>query len=243
MKKPQAGQGVKIPDKTIGEIVAGDYRTAEVFENHKIDFCCGGDVSLAETCRTKDLDLTGITRELEAVKAGPPERSQNYSSWELPFLADYISNIHHSYLKENTGQIAAYAHKIASVHGARHPELPRIAALFDEIAAAMEPHMLAEEEVFFPAVKRAYAARKAGAAPAAKDLAAIRASLLRFRPEHEAIGKATHKMRRLAREYAIPGDACNTFEVTYKKLEEFGEDLHKHVHLENNILFIKAAQL
>lgn len=83
-------------ERTIGEIVAADYRTAKVFENHGIDFCCGGHVALAATCTEKGLDLTTITRELDAVKSGPVERSQNYAAWELPFLADYIINAYHT---------------------------------------------------------------------------------------------------------------------------------------------------
>jgi regulator of cell morphogenesis and NO signaling len=121
-------------ERTIGEIVAGDYRTAKVFESHKIDFCCGGNVALAAACKAKGIDLAAITRELDAVKSEPVERSQNYASWELPFLADYIINAHHTYLKENTGQISAYAHKIASVHGVHHPEVVDIATIFDRIA-------------------------------------------------------------------------------------------------------------
>ena len=98
---------MKTSEKTIGQIVADDYRTARVFDNHKIDFCCGGNVALAEICAAKGIDLAMITGELDAVKSEPSERSQNYASWELTFLADYIINAHHTYLKENTGQIAA----------------------------------------------------------------------------------------------------------------------------------------
>ena len=232
-----------LSEKTIGEIVADDYRTAKVFENHGIDFCCGGNVALAATCTEKGIDLATITGELEAVKSEPVERSQNYASWELPFLADYIINAHHAYLKENTGQIAAYAHKIAAVHGAHHPEVIEIAAIFDKIAADLAAHLREEEEVFFPAIKRADAARKAGSAPEAKDIETIRNSLKKLSHEHEEIGDAIHTIRHLAKEYAIPGDVCNTFVVTYQKLKEFEDDLHKHVHLENNILFLKAAQL
>jgi regulator of cell morphogenesis and NO signaling len=230
-------------ERTIGEIVAADYRTAKVFENHGIDFCCGGNVALAATCTEKGLDLAAISRELEAVKSGPVERSQNYASWELPFLADYIINAHHTYLKENTGQIAAYAQKIAGVHGARHPEVIEIATIFDKIAVDMAAHLREEEEVFFPAIKRAYATRKAGAAAEAKDIETIQTSLTTLSQEHEGIGEAVHTIRHLAKAYAIPGDVCNTFVVTYQKLKEFEDDLHKHVHLENNILFPKAAKL
>ena len=230
-------------ERTIGEIVAADYRTAKVFENHGIDFCCGGNVALAATCTEKGIDLAAITRELDAVKREPAERNQNYASWELPFLADYIINAHHTYLKENTGQIAAYAHKIAGVHGAHHPEVIEIATIFDKVAVDMAAHLREEEEGFFPAIKRAYATRKAGSAAEAKDIEIIKTSLKKLSQEHEGIGDAVHTIRHLAKEYAIPGDVCNTFVVTYQKLQEFEDDLHKHVHLENNILFPKAAQL
>jgi regulator of cell morphogenesis and NO signaling len=230
-------------NKTVGEIVAVDFRTARVFEKHGIDFCCGGKLALEATCIEKGLDLAAIIRELDTVQNEPAERNQNYSSWPLPFLADYIVNTHHVYLKENDEQIAAYARKIATVHGAHHPEVVRIAAIFEKIATDMAAHLKEEEEVFFPALRRADAARTAGAAPDDKDRETIRACLLRLHREHEEIGEAIHEIRHLSTEYAIPGDVCNTFVLTYRKLKEFEDDLHKHVHLENNILFAKAAQL
>ena len=230
-------------DKTIGEIVATDYRTATVFENHGIDFCCGGKVALGTICAEKGLDLATITRELEAVLSEPAERSQNYSSWALPFLADYIVNTHHAYLKENDEQIAAYARKIAGVHGAHHPEVIRIAAIFDRIATDMAAHLKEEEEVFFPAVRRVDAARISGNTPDEQDRETIRVTLLTLQREHEEIGDAVHTIRRLSNDYAIPADVCNTFMLTYRKLKEFEDDLHKHVHLENNILFPRAAEL
>ena len=236
-------QNLPTGDKTIGEIVAADFRTANVFENHGIDFCCGGKVALAAICTEKRLDLAAITSELEAVNNEPVERSQNYSSWALPFLADYIVNTHHVYLKENDGQIAAYSRKIADVHGAHHPEVIRIATIFDKIATDMAAHLKEEEEVCFPAIKRIYAAKIAGNTPDTIDRETVRVSLLKLHREHEEIGEAVHTIRHLSKEYAIPGDVCNTFMVTYRKLKEFEDDLHKHVHLENNILFPKAAEL
>lgn len=230
-------------NKTIGEIVAADFRTAKVFENHGIDFCCGGKIALETICAEKGLDLVSLSRELESVQSETTDRSQNYSSWSLPFLADYIVNTHHVYLKENDGQIAAYARKIAGVHGAHHPEVIRIAAIFDKIATDMTAHLKEEEEVFFPALKRVDATRIAGNTPDDKDRETIRTSLLRLHREHEEIGDAIHEIRHLSKEYAIPGDVCNTFMLTYQKLKEFEDDLHKHVHLENNILFPKASQL
>lgn len=229
--------------QTVGEIVAGDFRTAKVFEKYGIDFCCGGKFPLSAICKEKGIDLATIMLEIEAAKNEPHERSQNYAAWEPSFLADYIVNTHHGYLNENTGQIAVYAHKIAEVHGAHHPEVIEIAGIFDKIASDMAAHLREEEEVLFPAIKRIDAARKAGTAPEERDVEALKACLGKLNQEHDEIGDAVHTIRHLAKEYAIPGDVCNTFVVTYQKLKEFEDDLHKHVHLENNILFPKAAKL
>jgi regulator of cell morphogenesis and NO signaling len=228
--------------RTVGEIVAADYRAAQVFDKKGVDYCCGGNITLAEACKEKGLDLAAVTNDLEAVKDKPADRNQNYSSWEIPFLADYIINIHHAYLKENTAPITAYTQKIAHVHGGRHPELVEIAAIFKKIERDMAGHLKEEEEVFFPAIKQAQASSQAGAVPG-NLLQTIKASLRKLAGDHVEIGDAAHKIRHLANDFAIPDDVCNTFVVAYQKLKEFEEDLHKHVHLENNILFIKTEQL
>jgi regulator of cell morphogenesis and NO signaling len=230
-------------ETTVGAIVADDYRTAAVFERHGIDFCCGGKISLAEICREKGLAPAVLQREIAEVKETPVDRSHNYGAWALPFLADYIVNTHHAYLNENTAQIAVYADKIAGVHGAHHPEVKEIAAIFAKIAVDMAAHLLEEEEVLFPAIRRIDAARKAGTTPEATDQEIIRTDLARLDHEHQEIGDAIHAIRHLANDYTIPDDVCTTFAVTYQKLREFEDDLHKHVHLENNILFPKAAKL
>ena len=243
MKASQTEQTIDTSGRTIGAIVADDYRTAEVFEKYGLDFCCGGKVVLATACKGKGIELAALTRELDAVRSEPVERSQNYASWELPFLADYIVNAHHAYIKENSGRISVHAHKIATVHGANHPEVIEIATVFERIATDMAAHLREEEEGFFPAVKRAYANKKTGLSAEAKDIETIKASVKKLSHEHKKIGDAVHKIRHLAKGYAIPDDVCNTFVVTYRELKEFEDDLHKHVHLENNILFPKAAQL
>jgi regulator of cell morphogenesis and NO signaling len=236
-------KSVVIGEITIGAIVADDFRAATIFERHGIDFCCGGKIPLAEACKSKGIELDALKSELELLQHEPVDRSQNYSSWSLSFLADYIVNTHHVYLKENDDQIVAYARKIASVHGERHPEVIRIAVLFEKIATDMVAHLKEEEEVFFPALKRAEAARTSGNQPDARDRETIRDSLVRLHREHEEVGDAIHEIRRLANGFRIPEGVCNTFMLTYRKLDEFEEDLHKHVHLENNILFLNATQL
>ena len=241
----ESGQGPTgtFEAQTIGDLVARDYRTAEIFEKYGIDFCCGGNVPLATACREKGIVQEELLRELEQAAARPIDRSQNYGAWELPFLADYIVNTHHAYLKENTSSIAAYAHKIAQVHGEHHPEVIEIAEIFDKMAAALTLHLHEEEELLFPAIKKMVELEKRGAGPGAKDIEALKGELTALTHEHEEIGAAIHEIRRLTKDYLVPDDVCNTFTVTYAKLREFEDDLHKHVHLENNILFPKAAKL
>ena len=112
------------PETTkVGDIVAADYRTAAVFEKHGIDFCCGGSVTLAAACAEKAIDPSALTRELEAATSAPERRDQDYASWTLTRLIDHITAVHHAFLKANTAQNAAYARKIADVHGDHHPEL------------------------------------------------------------------------------------------------------------------------
>jgi regulator of cell morphogenesis and NO signaling len=230
--------------QTIGDLVARDYRAAGIFEKYGIDFCCGGKVALASACEQKGIALGQLVQQLEQLADQPVDRSQNYAAWELPFLADYIVNTHHAYLKEHTGTIAAYARKIAEVHGARHPEVIEIASIFDKIAADLALHLREEEEVLFPAIRKiSRLAKEADGKPEASELETLRASLSTLGHEHDEIGAAIHAIRHLAKDYALPAGVCNTYLVTYRMLKEFEDDLHKHVHLENNILFAKAAEL
>lgn len=228
--------------RTIGDYVAEDYRTADVFEKYGIDFCCGGRMTVAAACRRQGLDPQMVYQELAAVGRQPSPQRENFAEWDLPSLIDHIVATHHAYLWANDPRILDHARKSAQAHGSNHPEMAEIAALFEKIAADMEGHLKEEEEVFFPAVKRLYGGSLDKQA-AGQERALIRASLARLHREHEEVGDAVHRIRRLSGGYGIPADACNTYALTYRQLKEFEEDLHKHVHLENNILFLKAAQL
>jgi len=226
----------------VGDIVAGDYRTAAVFEKHGIDFCCGGSVTLAAACAEKAIDPAALARELEAATNVPARRDQDYASWTLTRLVGHITAIHHAYVKANTAQNAAYARKIAAVHGEAHPELAQIVTLFEKMATALMVHLKREEEVVFPAIKRAEAAGRAGSAPEAGDVEAIAHGVEALVREHDEVGAALHEIRDLAMGYGLPADACATYVLTYQRLQAFEADLHKHVHLENNILFPQATE-
>jgi len=229
------------PATTVGEIVAGDYRTAAVFESHGIDFCCGGGVTLAAACADHRLEPSALEGELEAAKSTPARQDADYASWTLTRLIDHIKAVHHAYLRANTAQNAAYARKIADVHGEHHPELAQIAGAFDAMATELMAHLEIEEAVAFPAIKRAEAAGRAGAAPGARDAETIAHGVEALVREHERVGAGLRGIRDLAMGFGLPGDACATYVLTYQRLQAFEADLHKHVHLENNILFPRAT--
>ena len=224
----------------IGEIVARDYRTAAVFEKHGIDFCCGGSVSLAAACAERSIDLDALSRELEAASSTLARPDTDYASWTLTRLIDHITSVHHTYLRANTAQNAAYARKIAEVHGDHHPELVQIANVYARMATELMAHLEQEEERVFPAIKRAEAETAGASADGANEVV-IRNGVEDLMREHEEVGAALHHIRDLAMGYALPPDACVTYTLTYQRLQAFEADLHKHVHLENNILFPGAT--
>lgn len=222
---------------SLGEIVTSDFRTASVFKEVGIDFCCGGKTSLQQACLDKGLDTSVVIERLDALSLEPANPSQNFNEWKLDFLADYIVNTHHRYLIKTLPELVFYTQKIATVHGLHHAELLEVAELFGQINIELLQHLKNEEEVLFPAI------RKMLAEPSSELRALITSTISRMNGEHEFAGGAMDKINVLTRQYAIPDDACNTYRVALKMLEQFEDDLHIHVHLENNILFPKALLL
>lgn len=221
----------------VGEIVTINFRAAEVFKKAGIDFCCGGQQTLEMACRNRNLDIKQLQSELEALHHTSAGVIFNFNEWSLDFLCDYIVNNHHHTVHRLIPELREYTIKIASVHGANHPELPEIAQLFDALSNDLLKHLKQEEEVLFPAIKEVLKTNNAES----KQL--IWSEICRMQTEHEFAGSMMDKINRLSTVYALPLDACNTYRVTYKLLEQFEDDLHVHVHLENNILYPKALNL
>jgi regulator of cell morphogenesis and NO signaling len=219
---------------TIGEIVAQDYRAASVFKEAGIDFCCGGKKSIEEACSEKGLSPGDVTEKLKKLESAPDTTTHNFIEWEPGFLCDYIVNTHHKYVLKSLPELVQYTNKIASVHGDRHPELLEVASLFSEINRELLQHLKNEEEILFPSLKRALTSNSA-------EFKTIMISeIARLSNEHEFAGGAMDKIRIITNNYQLPADGCNTYKVTLQLLEQFEDDLHTHVHLENNILFPKA---
>ncbi|MFD1185689.1 iron-sulfur cluster repair di-iron protein [Pontibacter rugosus] len=228
--------------ETVGELVAKDFRKAQVFKKYGIDFCCGGKKSVKQVCEEKGVDQNALERELEVTSAAE-SRETDFGSWELPFLADYIVNMHHKYVREAIPALYEYTTKIARVHGKNHPELLELAKHFVNVANELEAHMPKEERVLFPFIKQLDEAKKQGIKLDKPAFGSIQNPINMMEMEHEAAGDELEAIRELTDNYTLPADACATYTVAFKKLQEFEEDLHRHIHLENNILFPKALEL
>lgn len=222
---------------TLGEIVAADFRSAAVFKEAGIDFCCGGKKTLSEACMEKGINSEKLVETFEELKNQAVQPGQNFNEWSLDFLADYIVNTHHKYVLKTLPELVFYTQKIADVHGNGHQELIEVAKLFGQINTELLQHIKNEEEVLFPAIKEALK----GNSQKAKET--ILSEIIRMNGEHEFAGGAMDKINEITNHYELPEDACNTYQVAFKLLEQFEDDLHIHVHLENNILFPKALKL
>jgi regulator of cell morphogenesis and NO signaling len=226
-----------LSETTIGEIVANDFRAASIFKDVGIDFCCGGNKSLTKACQETGIDVLELASKINELENTPGSGNQNFKEWNLGFLCDYIVNTHHKFMLKNLPELVFYTQKIANVHGDHHPELIEVASLFAKIDEELRQHLKKEEEVLFPAVKEAVNI----ASPAVKST--IVSEITRMQGEHEFAGGAMDRINVLTNKYRIPEDACNTYRVSLKLLEQFEDDLHIHVHLENNILYPKALKL
>jgi regulator of cell morphogenesis and NO signaling len=230
-------------DTTIGDLVARDYRAAAVLERYGIDFCCGGSRTVADACAAKGLDPSRITAEVAAACADARTAPPDFASWDASALVAHIVSQHHAYVRRALPSLAAYTAKIASVHGANHPELHEVERIVAGVIDEMTSHMAKEEQVLFPFIDALQeAADKGGPAPR-PPFGTVGNPIRMMEDEHESAGAAMARIRELTSGYTPPADGCTTYRVALQELHAFEQDLHAHVHLENNILFPKALRL
>ncbi|HEY0669460.1 MAG TPA: iron-sulfur cluster repair di-iron protein, partial [Sphingobacteriaceae bacterium] len=228
--------------ETIGEIAVKDLRKAEVFKKYGIDFCCGGKKTLSEVCAEKNIDVTKIETELQQLSTEGKVSNVSYNEWNIDFLADYIVNTHHSYVRKYLPELRGYSLKVAQVHGEHHPELLPIQKLVEEINEELTEHMEQEEKVLFSYVKQIVHSKNTNQ-PLVKEGKTLQELIDELEKEHDFVGRCFDKIRELSNGYAIPEDACSSYKLLYKMIQEFEDDLHIHIHLENNILFPKAVDM
>ena len=229
--------------KSLAQIVNNNHRAAMVFEKYHLDFCCKGKRSLQEACTEKELKIEEVISELQTTEQVNSSSSDvDYNRLSLAQLSEYIVLIHHSFVKKESPAILGYLQKVASKHGDRHPEMIKVLQLFTAVKEEMEHHMQKEESVLFPRIKEVEKIVNEG-----KEIIINHTYLLSpinmMEQEHDHAGSLLAEIRNLTDNFTPPVDACTTYRLIYAALEAFELDLHRHVHLENNILFPKALKL
>ncbi len=224
----------------VSKIVAQNYKTARVFTAHGIDFCCNGGIPLAQACEQQQADLETVTKEIKQALAEP--ETENFEAMPIDQLAGYIEKTHHSYVRSTVPALMTYLDKVARVHGERHPELLEIRDLFEQSASELAQHMTKEEQILFPYLQAMAASLKNGYSLSEPHFGHVKNPIAMMEAEHEQEGSRFKKIAALTNHYTPPKDACQTYRVAFSMLQAFEEDLHKHIHLENNILFPTAIR-
>lgn len=229
--------------KTIREIVLEIPEAAEAFEKMGIDYPCGGQRSLAEACAAAGLTVQHVLQSLESIQSSEPaERRPDFRFTPISELIDHILTTHHEFTRTELERIRALMVKVCDKHGQNHPELDQMRRIFETLFSELEPHMVKEEQELFPyliAKEDAVNQGQLEKPPFGTFPEPISMMML----EHDGAAYLLKQMRQLSSDYAIPPDACVNYQTLYRSLERFEQDLHLHIHLENNILFPRGAEL
>lgn len=228
----------------VGDIVKEYPSAAKVFAQYQIDFCCGGEKPLEQACEKKQVDPEKLVEEVKSQNSASAATTPRFDRWNPRFLADYIEENHHSFVRNNIPVILKWSRKVATVHGQWKPENVEISQVFDELSRAMYDHLEKEEKEAFPLIREMQqAAEKGDQEGLQKAEQKFEKVLHEMKDEHEEAGHQMSKIQELSNNFTPPQEACNTYKALYNALHDFQEDLHQHVHLENNILFPKAEEL
>jgi len=222
------------PETTIGAIVAARPALARFFEQRQIDYCCGGRQTLAAACAARGLPLSTVIAQLEAIAAAPGAPADEIDAASLPLgeLADHIEKTHHAYVREELPRLLEMAERVARKHGWRDARLAEVAATVHELAQEMFSHLAKEEKVLFPLVRQIGTGARNGF-----QGGSIANPIRQMEAEHEAAGAAVARLRGLTDGFTPDAEACNTHRALLAGLAGFEQDLHRHVHKENNLLF------
>lgn len=232
-----------IQNATIKAIVTEDFRTAAIFEQFSLDFCCNGGITIEQACAQRKVDAATVYVALERLATEETGTAPAFGAWPLDDLVQHIVNVHHKYVRESLPPILTHTRKVAAVHGANHPEVIEIAGHVEAVAAELQSHMMKEEQMLFPYIVALVDAKRLGQPARRPPFATAQNPIRMMEAEHQAAGDELYAIRSLSANYTPPPDACTTYRVSYQELRHFEKDLHQHIHLENNILFPKAILL
>ncbi len=225
---------------TVGGYVAEHPQAARVFEELEIDYCCGGDQTIHQACTDHRISVDDLVARLEEANANSPDESfKDWTQVAATELCDHIEQTHHAFLRKELPRLSELVDQVAQAHSDRHPEVLELQSVFGELRAELEPHMLKEEQILFPAIRHL----EQSAIYPQFSFGTVANPIRVMEQEHDAAGSALKRIRELTHDFRPPTDACRTWEVMLEGLRELERDMHQHVHKENNILFPNAQRL
>ncbi len=230
--------------ETVRELAIEMPNATRIFEKLKIDYCCGGDQPLNTACAAAGLSVEDVVRMLEeAGKRDENQEAMNFQDAELGNLMRYIVDKHHVFTREEIERLTALIEKVCNAHGHNHPELLNIQSLFSELANDLTPHMFKEERILFPYIAELERASSQGRPPMPPPFGTVKNPVRMMMMEHDTAGDILRKIREASANFNTPPDTCISYQTLYRALEAFEQDLHQHIHLENNILFPRAVEI
>lgn len=224
--------GTPVIDRTVGELVAERPGRSRIFQAHGIDFCCQGGRTLRQACESRNLSADDVIAELEKESDGKPNDGANPAELPLHELCSYIVETHHGFLRRELPRLQAMAQRVAQVHGGHTPSLVEVNDVFTAMAEELDSHMMKEEQILFPAVE-AMSRGETAYMPLDGPIACML-------HEHDDAGQALARMRVLTAGFQAPPEACNTYRALFAGLVDLESDLHRHIHLENSVVFPQA---
>jgi regulator of cell morphogenesis and NO signaling len=227
-------------NSTVGDFVRDNPNRARIFESLRMDYCCGGKMSLDRACQKRGLDTAAVLQQLqECDQSDSSVTLVDADSMSLTELADHIEATHHAYLKEELPRLDFMTEKVARVHGDREPRLAQTRQAFLALKAELEPHMMKEERILFPIIRQLEQA----SGPLEFHCGSVANPIRQMEHEHEQAGNALAILSESTDGFTPPEWACNTYRAMLDSLSRLQKDMHQHVHKENNVLFPKATQL
>jgi regulator of cell morphogenesis and NO signaling len=233
-----------LTNRTVREIALEMPVSTRVFEEYKIDYCCGGRRPFDEACEMAGADPATVTKKIEEVlKSGTASDLAWLNTASLRSVIGYIVDKHHVFTREEIAALRPLAAKVANRHGELHPELFELDRVFDELATELMQHLMKEEQVLFPYVENLEKAEKGETAVPFSCFGTVQNPVNMMLREHDNAGDVLRRMREITGDYRLPEGACPSYTALFNRLEGFERDLHQHIHLENNLLFPKAIEL
>jgi regulator of cell morphogenesis and NO signaling len=229
--------------QTVREIALAQPSSIRVFEQYGIDYCCGGRQPLTEACNASKVEIEAVLAALEFAAQTPAPIAEDWQKASLEALSKHITTTHHAYVKRELPRLAELAAKVVRKHGETQFELPQIQSHLAQLDAELTQHLAKEEAILFPYITEMERAIAVGTARPHGCFGDVSSPIAMMVAEHDAAGVLLAEIRTLSHQFTTPAEACPTYHAFYDGLREFEQDLHQHIHLENNILFPRAIQM